>query len=1081
MNVVALLSRKGSLRYGHASERRPPIRLQHALVLCCAVPGIAISASCPRPPDPIVGTVGGTDTDPPPPTDGLGAWVVPGTLLGGSITADCGGSITVGGEALLGRAARDSANQPILLPGSITVKQRRLDGTVPPSVPSSPSSLDVKGRLTLGSKGEMRVESGGLVRAGEAWIGVATGAAGIDETGNVATVLIDGGPNVDKSTFEVGTVLVLGAKIGAPTLGTAADLRVQNQGLLHVGTALQATDSTLTFADTGSRLQIDGMARLPALSLAGNSRLSLLGGTSADIGGQLQSFGTSVLDLRAPVRVANGVHVADGSTLLLSGGASFASGLTSPDSGTPEVDGLLIGASNASSSAPALVRLQGAGTRWSNRLDTTVGYGASGRLEVLDGAVLENRDGSIGWRDMNLGYLYRDSSALVRGAGSAWINRAGLTIATLGGLTIDQGGAVSSASGNLYRGDVRIDGAGSKWTMTGDAYFVPQGPLQLVLNDAGTLQNANAYQVGGSVVIDGSGSRWYSTGDLATGRLGQARGVSEIVVRRGGVLENNDARIGMGNGSTVTVTGAGSSWVSHLDLRLGLSGAAEVTVAAGALLSSRNGYVGFSDPLDPQAPGGFGKLVVTGTDSTWANSGDLWIGFGAGRGRMEVLNGGSVYSRSGSVGYAVSNDAERASRGVVIDGNGSSWSIAQSLDVGVGNTNISGGTATGDVRVLGGATLASRSARVGVSPTSNGDGRGSVVVDGPGSLWLNAGNLDVAGGGFRGSAELRIQAGGALSSVAGGPTRAATIGVGSTPTGGIPEGRVVVDGSGSTWTYHGDLEIGRNRGQGRLEVTGGGHVVTTGSVIAGQGADPFGNITTQATIVVRDAGSAWQIGRDLALGSTDSVGTLTVTGGGLVDVGGTLTVGAQGTLTLDGGQLATFTFQVDPRASFNWLSGMLSAVDVPGPLANASGIFSPGHSPALAHVQSYSQGFAAALLMEIAGVEPGTDYDKLVVGGDLDLDGELDVRLLGGFEPQAGERFDLLDWQSRTGHFASVNLPALPAGLRWDSSALDDQGVLTVVRVSVPIPEPPTQFTSLLGLVLGWWFGVRPRRARAVG
>jgi T5SS/PEP-CTERM-associated repeat protein len=1030
------------------------------------LPGVAVSASCPQP------IVGSTDSDPPAPTDGLGLWAVQGTLVGGSITADCGGSIFVSGDAFLGRAAVDSSNQVVLVPGSITVKQRKLDGIVPPSVPSSPSSLEVKGRLTLGSKGEMRVESGGIVRASESWIGVATGAAGLDETGNVATVLVDGGPNVDKSAFEVGTVLVLGAKAGAPSLGTAADLRVRNQGTLHVGTAVQATDSTLSFADAGSRLQIDGMARMPALSLAGRSRLSALAGTSVDVGGQLQAFGTSVLDLAAAVRVANGVHVADNASLLLSGGASVDSALNSPANGTPEIDGLLIGASGEASSATALVQLRGAGTRWSNALDTTVGYASPGRLEILDGAVLENRDGSLGYKDLNLGYLYLDSNALVRGAGSSWANRAGLTIATLGGLTIDQGGAVASASATLYRGVVRIEGGGSKWTVTGDAVFIPQGPqLQLLIGDGGAFKNVDTYQVGGLVVIDGNGSRWHSAGNLATGRLGQARGVSEIVVRHGGALENNDGRIGLGNGSTVTVTGAGSSWVNHLDLRLGLAGNADVTVSAGALLSSRNGYVGFSDAADPQASGGFGKLVVTDADSAWVDEGALWVGFGSGRGRLEIVHGGAVYSRTGSVGYSVPNEAERAKAGVLIDGSGSSWSIAQSLDVGVGGTNNA--NPTGDLRVQGGGTLASMSARLGVRPTSTTGGLAAVVVDGPASSWVNTGNLDVAGGGFGGSAELRIQAGGSLSSVAGGPSRAATIGVGSTPTGGIPDGRVVVDGAGSTWTYHGDLEIGRNRGQGRLEVTGGGHVTTTGSVIAGEGADPFGIITTRATVVVRDGGSVWRIDGDLALGSVDAVGTLSVAGGGVVNVGGTVTVGAQGVLTLDGGQLATTTFLVLPKASFTWLAGTLSAVDVPGALANVSGVFSPGHSPALAHVQSYRQESGATLLMEIGGVVPGTGYDRLVAG-DLVLDGTLDVRLIGGFAPQAGDRFDLLDWRTRSGHFAGVTLAQLPAGLRWDDSALDGEGILGVVRA--PVPEASTRAMCWLGFVMVWWAAFMPRR-----
>ena len=43
----------------------------------------------------------------------------------------------------------------------------------------------------------------------------------------------------------------------------------------------------------------------------------------------------------------------------------------------------------------------------------------------------------------------------------------------------------------------------------------------------------------------------------------------------------------------------------------------------------------------------------------------------------------------------------------------------------------------------------------------------------------------------------------------------------------------------------------------------------------------------------------------------------------------------------------------------------------------------------------------------------------------LALSGTLDVTLAGGFTPAAGQSFDLFDWGTRSGTFASINLPAL--------------------------------------------------------
>jgi hypothetical protein len=53
------------------------------------------------------------------------------------------------------------------------------------------------------------------------------------------------------------------------------------------------------------------------------------------------------------------------------------------------------------------------------------------------------------------------------------------------------------------------------------------------------------------------------------------------------------------------------------------------------------------------------------------------------------------------------------------------------------------------------------------------------------------------------------------------------------------------------------------------------------------------------------------------------------------------------------------------------------------------------------------------------------------------------VALLG-YNPIAGDSFDLLDFGTLTGSF-TVALPSLDSGLAWDVSAFDTSGVLSVV------------------------------------
>jgi hypothetical protein len=67
----------------------------------------------------------------------------------------------------------------------------------------------------------------------------------------------------------------------------------------------------------------------------------------------------------------------------------------------------------------------------------------------------------------------------------------------------------------------------------------------------------------------------------------------------------------------------------------------------------------------------------------------------------------------------------------------------------------------------------------------------------------------------------------------------------------------------------------------------------------------------------------------------------------------------------------------------------------------------------------------------------------------------LNVLLYGGYIPQAGDRFDIINWGTLTGTFGTLNLPALSTGLAWDTSKLYTTGVLSVVSTAngnVPLP-----------------------------
>jgi len=52
--------------------------------------------------------------------------------------------------------------------------------------------------------------------------------------------------------------------------------------------------------------------------------------------------------------------------------------------------------------------------------------------------------------------------------------------------------------------------------------------------------------------------------------------------------------------------------------------------------------------------------------------------------------------------------------------------------------------------------------------------------------------------------------------------------------------------------------------------------------------------------------------------------------------------------------------------------------------------------------------------------------------------------LIDGFNPSAGNSFDILDWGNLSGTFSTLNLPTLSANLMWNASQLYAAGVLSV-------------------------------------
>ena len=125
-----------------------------------------------------------------------------------------------------------------------------------------------------------------------------------------------------------------------------------------------------------------------------------------------------------------------------------------------------------------------------------------------------------------------------------------------------------------------------------------------------------------------------------------------------------------------------------------------------------------------------------------------------------------------------------------------------------------------------------------------------------------------------------------------------------------------------------------------------------------------------------------------------------------------------------------------------------------GNLSVLSATLSPGNSPGrLLVAGDLDLGAEATLLLELAGTIDGSEFDVLNVGGHAAVDGTLRVALLDGFQPEAGDQFNMIDFGSLSGAFAQIVLPDLVVGHAWDTSELYESGNISVVASTVPEPS----------------------------
>ncbi|MCC7145779.1 MAG: hypothetical protein IT443_04980 [Phycisphaeraceae bacterium] len=197
--------------------------------------------------------------------------------------------------------------------------------------------------------------------------------------------------------------------------------------------------------------------------------------------------------------------------------------------------------------------------------------------------------------------------------------------------------------------------------------------------------------------------------------------------------------------------------------------------------------------------------------------------------------------------------------------------------------------------------------------------------------------------------------------------------------------------------------------------------VLEGGLAVGGAVQVAGQANSAGTVMVEGAGAILNAGGEIHVGQLGA-GALRVRAGGEARATDRLKIWTTGTVDLDGGSVtvsgAGGVLEIAGGVVVG--SGQISAA---GGVVNG-GRVAPGQNVGVLEIVSgdYAQTTEGMLDIEIGGLTAGADYDQLLIGGNANLAGMLNVSLSDGFVPQEGDRFTILLALALSGTFDSWTL-----------------------------------------------------------
>jgi T5SS/PEP-CTERM-associated repeat protein len=650
------------------------------------------------------------------------------------------------------------------------------------------------------------------------------------------------------------------------------------------------------------------------------------------------------------------------------------------------------------------------------------------------------------------------------------VNNDGLGIGAINGATgtliVDTGATFNMGSSSLS-----VGGGGS-------GTLVVQNGAQLT---SGQSSFGNAVGGFGQGTMTGTNTKWTlndfmrigdgGSGTLTVSAAAQVNGASLTV----GAQANSSGNL--------TVTGVNST-VTMSNVFVGLSGSGTVGLLAGGKLTAQTLTVG-------EFLGSVGAITVTGASSTLTVSG------------ATIIGGIDPNQPASSANVTVS-------AGGVVNFNGSTTLQPTAV------VNIKGGTLSlNTLNVATGAQLNWTTGTVQFANGSNVTGpllnqllantstiaAGQTLAATAGTLALGGPLLVAGNGAINASA---VTTSGSLSiNTLGTVTATYTVSLGtgtvtqvgdlatlSATNGVVNNGTLQLNGVAATVNGFvanlgtlqgtGKLTAGMSNGTiGTVRARSGDYLVIAGNT----GSTNLGNIelsggTLEFTAALSNLANGFISGRGEFRGGTASPGGFGLSNsgvmafsGGTTDIRGDVQNNSGARVVNAGGGVVTFYDDVthngtEIRTNAGSRTVFFGSQGGAGPFTGTgvveyNGDLRPGNSPArVTYEGDVILNSTAALYAEIGGTTPGAQYDELTIQGSVNVGGALQVLLIGGFVPQPGQRFDIIENRGVApivGTFTGIaEGQTFTAGgvtfqATYQGGASGHDFVLTV-----PVPEPGT-------------------------